>query len=156
MRQSSRRIICIGNRCIASDSAGPLTYDQIASQPLPADVEVIDGGLAGLDLLRFVEGAERVVFVDAVADSECSGGVVVLDVDEVTSNADPAFGHIAGLGYLLRVAPSVLDCEMPEVFLVGIEGVPDQVTIELAAHASLSLAVEGVAPKMSGLPEAIR
>ena len=36
-------------------------------QPLPAGIELIEGGLAGLNLLPLLERGGRVVFVDAVS-----------------------------------------------------------------------------------------
>ena len=54
-----------------------------------------------------------------------------------------AFDHAAGLAYLLRVLPQVLDGQLPEVLLVGIQGEPNDSAVETAAELSLSLAVEG-------------
>lgn len=138
-----KRIICVGNRYNAQDAAGPMVYDHLVRGVLPRDVEVIDGGLAGLDLLRFVQGAQRVVFVDAVSGSDGPDGVVVLDVDEAARRAGAVYDHSAGLGYLLRVLPEVCEGTIPEVLLVGVQGVPDQSTIAAAADMSLTIAVEG-------------
>ena len=46
-----KRIICVGNRHSAADAAGPLVYERLARMERPLDIEVIDGALAGLDLL---------------------------------------------------------------------------------------------------------
>ncbi|MFH1418396.1 MAG: hydrogenase maturation protease [Planctomycetota bacterium] len=137
------RIICVGNRYVAQDAAGPMVYDRLTRRELPCDVEVIDGGLAGLDLLRFLPGAERVVFVDAVFGSDQPDGVVVLDAGDAAKHADAAYDHSAGLAYLLRVLPQVCEAKMPEVLLVGVQGVPDQSTIAAAADMSLTIAAQG-------------
>ena len=138
-----KRIICVGNRYSPRDAAGPLVHDRLTQRELPCDVEVIDGGLAGLDLLRFLQGAQRVVFVDAVFDSDSPDGVVVLDADDAARHAGAAYDHSAGLAYLLRVLPQVCEGEIPEILLVGVQGVPDQSTIAAAADLSLTIAVEG-------------
>ncbi len=135
-----KRIICIGNRYKPNDMAGPMVHDQLAQRELPPDVEVVDGGLAGLNLLRFVEGAERVVFVDAVAGSDVSDGIVLLDVDDAARQAGAEYDHSAGLAYLLRVLPQVCEGTIPEILLVGIQGVPDQSTTVAAADLSLKVA----------------
>ena len=138
-----KRIICVGNRYRSDDSAGPMVYDQLVSDGLPEDIEVIDGGLAGLNLLRFIHGADRVVFIDAVNGFKPSGGVIVLDAKDASRHADTGFGHSAGLSYFLRVLPEVHDGKLPEIFVVGIEGTPDSDKILEAAEVSLKIATLG-------------
>ena len=138
-----KRIICIGNRYDPRDAAGPMVHDLLVQRELPPDVEVIDGGLAGLNLLRHVDGAERVVFVDAVSSCDVPYRVVLLDVDDAARQAGTKFDHSAGLAYLLRVLPQVCDGAIPEVLLVGIQGAADQGAIAAAADLSLTVAADG-------------
>lgn len=138
------RIICVGNRYRPEDSAGPMVYDQLVSNRLPRDIEVIDGGLAGLNLLRFIHDAYRVVFIDAVNGFRPSGGVFVLDTEDASRHADTIFDHSSGLSYCLRVLPEVHDGKLPEIFVVGIEGTPDTDKILKAAELSLKIAAQGV------------
>jgi len=138
-----KRIICVGNRYRPDDSAGPLVYDQLVSNGLPEDIEVIDGGLAGLNLLRFTHGADRVVFIDAVNGFKPSGGVIVLDAKDASRHADAVFGHNAGLSYCLRVLPEVHDGKLPEIFVVGIEGTTNPEKILRAAEMGLKIASQG-------------
>jgi len=120
-----------------------MVYDQLVSNRLPKDIEVIDGGLEGLNLLRFMQGAERVVFIDAVNGFRPLGGVIVLDAKDASRHADTIFGHSAGLAYCLRVLPEVHDGELPEIFVVGIEGTTDPEKILKAAEMSLEIANQG-------------
>ena len=39
---AKKRIICVGNRYRPEDSAGPMVYDQLVSDRLPKDIEVIE------------------------------------------------------------------------------------------------------------------
>jgi hydrogenase maturation protease len=113
------RIICVGNRLVAGDDLGPRVHDLLAGSALPAGIELVDGGLLGLDLLRAVEGSARAVFVDCVEGFAPPGEVVALARREVSDLADGAWGHDAGLPYLFRLLPLVCDGEMPEVTLIG-------------------------------------
>lgn len=140
---AKKRIICVGNRYRPEDSAGPMVYDLLVSNRLPGDIEVIDGGLAGLNLLRFIHGADRVVFIDAVNGFRPSGGVIVLNAEDASRHADTIFGHSAGLAYCLRVLPEVHDDKLPEIFVVGIEGATDPDKILKAAEMSLKIANQG-------------
>ena len=114
-----RRIICIGNRHVPEDSAGFKVFSRLSKMTLDGDIEIVDGGLGGLDLIRFVEGAKSVVFVDSIAGF--GKGTMVLSSDQVAALADAEFSHRAGLPYLLRVLPAVCDGPLPEIKIVGID-----------------------------------
>lgn len=136
------RIICIGNGLEAGDRAGPALFERLSQVALPAGVELFDGGLGGLDLLPLVEGAERVIFVDALAGGGNCPPVSLLDVEEVASVASGGYGHQAGLPFLLRALP--LACETPPpVEVVGIAGRATPETLDRAASLCLRLAQEG-------------
>lgn len=141
--ECKKRIICVGNRFRHEDSAGPMVYDQLANHRLPGDIEVIDGGLAGLNLLRFMYGADRIVFIDAVNGFKPFDGVIVLNAKDASRHADTIFGHSAGLAYCLRVLPEVHDGKLPEIFVVGIEGDTDPDKILKAAKISIKIATHG-------------
>lgn len=139
-----RRIICIGNRFDPRDSAGPRVFDQLTSMDLPAGVEVIDGGLAGLNLLRFFDDADRIVLVDAVTGCGTPGEVIVLAPEEVIA-LEEGFGHGAGLPYLLQVLRASGAMATCDVMVVGLEGRPDEHAIERAARISLKLLTQASA-----------
>lgn len=135
-----KRIICVGNRFAPGDTTGSLVYEHLLRAPLPRDLEVIDGGLGGLDLLRFVEGAERVVFVDSVSGFAERGQTIVLDLAEAQALAGDAYDHAAGLPYLLRALPCVCAGAIPEVLVVGVEGDAEPAVVGAAAELALRLA----------------
>lgn len=141
-----KRIITVGNRYVPEDAAGPRVCDRLRAQALPSDVEVIDGGLAGLDLLGFVEGAERVVFVDRSVGASPQA-VFAAPALELELGDSAGYDHGAGLGYLLRMLPKLLDGPQPEVLLVGVEDEPSAPVVEQAATLALQVAVEGLAAR---------
>ena len=62
---------------------------------------------------------------------------------DAAAQAGPAYDPNAGLAYLLKALPHVLEGPGPEVVLVGIHGTPCQDTIARAAEASLMLTASG-------------
>ena len=92
------RIICVGNRHVRRDDFGPRVYDCLAAQPLPAALDIVDGGLAGLDLLRYLEDGRRVVFVDTVEGFTASGKIVVLGAAEIARQCTGGFGQTSFFG----------------------------------------------------------
>lgn len=133
------RIICIGNRFLDRDAAGPRVFDALSRHPLPEGVELVDGGTAGLNLLGLVDGAERVIFVDAVEGFLPQAGITVLDAAEVPPPA-AVYDHGAGLSYLLNVIPSACDRAPSSIFVVCVEGDPEERLIAEAARTSIRLA----------------
>ena len=131
-------IICLGNRFVPGDDAGCRVFDCLKADA-PDDLEIIDGGLCGLDLLRMVEGKKRVVFVDAVAGMAEPGDIVALDREQVAAFAG-SYGHGAGLPYLMRLLPEVCETPFPEITLVGIEGIADAPAIRALAARCLEVA----------------
>lgn len=137
------RIICLGNRLVAADAAGGAVCDRLRETVLPDGVEVIDGGLGGLDLLRFLEGADRVVLVDSVLGFGEPGEVVNLDPAELAASGAASYGHHSGLAYLLAAAPLACDRPPGEITVVGVEATHDRRSVERAAAAALAAATEG-------------
>jgi len=145
-----KRIICIGNRYAPQDAAGYQVYERLLQSTLPPDVKVIDGGLAGLNLWRFVEGAELVVFVDQVTVSDRNdnawGEIVVLEAAGVGAQPQSRYRYSAGLAHLLRILPEVCVGVIPRILVVGIEGQPDEDAIDRAAALALQVLVKHANP----------
>jgi len=156
MSPTTERIICVGNRWTKLDAAGPRVYDRLVTLEHSPEIEVIDAGLAGIDLLAFMEGATRIVFVDALTEVTGVPGVHRLEAMNVARWSGEAYDHGAGLGYLLRILPDVWEGELPTIELVGIEGPPTRDMVDRAAHLCLRLlsANGGVAePPRTGASE---
>ncbi len=136
------RILCIGNRFVGGDDFGLRVYDTLAGMERPADVEIVDGGLAGLNLLRYLEDGLQVVFVDAVSGFAPTGEITIIDGDIIARQATGRFGHEAGLPFLLHILPAVVDNPPPRIRLIGCEGEASDGAVLDAAHLSLQLALE--------------
>lgn len=134
-----RRIVCVGNALCDGDRAGPAAYERLRRSPLPRGVEVLDGGLAGLELLGAFEGAERVVFIDSVRGFGAPGEVVVLAPGEAAAGG---FDHAGGLAYVLGVYRAVLPAPHPEVSLVGVEEPMGPASADEAARRAVALCTE--------------
>ncbi|MBI4955940.1 MAG: hydrogenase maturation protease [Myxococcales bacterium] len=138
------RIVCLGNRYTAADDLGPRVYDWLAARALPPNVDVVDGGLGGLDLAPIVERSRRVVFVDAVVGLAAPDEVLVLDAAALAREAageagEVGYGHGGGLAYLLRALPIVC-ASPPPCALVGAAAPASQGLVARVAARALGLA----------------
>ena len=85
------------------------------------DLEIVDGGTAGLDLLPYIENRDRVLLVDAVNFRQEPGYIGVLENQEVpTLFATKDSLHHLGLMDVLAAA-QLLDRSPREVCLIGIQ-----------------------------------
>ena len=147
------KIICIGNRLIPEDAFAMDVYDLLAVQNPLSGIEIIEGGIGGLNLLGHLENGGNIVFVDTISGFS-QNKIVVLNQQEIIDSLETEdfhYGHDSGIAYLLSVLPLVCDTPLPDaVFLVGFE--VQQFTrecqsmdkiIEKAAAMSLEIALNG-------------
>jgi hydrogenase maturation protease len=85
-----RLAIGLGNPLMGDDGIGWHVAGRLAADPrLPADVEAIPGGTDLLGCAARIEGRQRVVVIDAIADDAEPGSVSVVngDLDERQEHA---------------------------------------------------------------------
>ena len=112
-------ILGLGNILLGDEGVGVRVIEQLLSRPLPDEIEVIDGGTAGYELINFFEGKEKVIIVDAVKTNDTPGSVYKLDLALVQEDETVQLSlHQIGLKNVFKMA-SLMDLN-PEVTLVGI------------------------------------
>jgi hydrogenase maturation protease len=120
--QAQVTLIGLGNLLLKDEGAGIHAVRYIEEHcEVPPGLEIVDGGTSGLDLLPFIEGRDRVLFVDAVNFRREPGYIGELNNSEI-----PAFFqiksslHHLGLADVLAAA-QLLDTLPPEICLIGIQ-----------------------------------
>jgi len=112
-------ILGLGNILLGDEGVGVRVVEQLLSHPLPDEIEVIDGGTAGYELINFFEGKEKVIIVDAVKTDDTPGSVYKMDLSVVQEDETVQLSlHQIGLKNVFRMA-SMMDLN-PEVTLIGI------------------------------------
>jgi hypothetical protein len=71
--------------------------------------------------------------------------LAMLDVRVLWHPSVSAHTHAAGLPYLLRVLPEVLDAPLPEIVVLGIPATADEEMLDRAARLSLEAVHGGAA-----------
>ena len=112
-------ILGLGNILLGDEGVGVRVIEQLLTHPLPDQIEVIDGGTAGYELINFFEGKEKVIIVDAVKTNDTPGSVYKMDLSAVQEDDTVQLSlHQIGLKNVFKMA-SLMDLN-PEVTLVGI------------------------------------
>jgi hydrogenase maturation protease len=68
-------ILGLGNVIMGDEGVGVHTVRAIEKQPLPPNVECLDGGTGGFILLEPLQQADRIIMIDATADENPYGTV---------------------------------------------------------------------------------
>jgi hydrogenase maturation protease len=99
---------------------------------LPPELEVVDGGTSGLDLLPYIEARERVLLVDAVNFRQDPGYIGVLENEEIPAlfAAKESLHHLGLMDVL--AAAKLLDASPREICLIGIQPLRLEIGIELS------------------------
>src|SRR5512147_954276 len=115
-------IIGVGNLLLKDEGVGVHAVRELRQKALPAGVEVLDGGVAGIGLLDFFPGAQKLVLIDAADMNLAPGTVVRFTPEEIRSlPGGPKFSaHDVGLLEVLELA-SALGQSPPEVVVIGVQ-----------------------------------
>ncbi len=118
-------ILGIGNILMSDEGLGVHIVNRMldSGMSIPDDVEVVDGGTAGFDLIPLMQGRDKIVIVDALKADDRPGSVYRFRPDRLTSSANRMSLHEIGIMEVIRVLR--LMGETPEIEIVGV--VPEDV-----------------------------
>jgi len=116
----TRHIVCFGNELHGDDGFGIRVYAQLCRLTWPKDVEVFNAGIAGLNVLRFLEDCSQAILVDALANFGNVGEVLLLKPEDLVDRPEQLTGHGLGIPYLLE-ALKVIREPQPDILIVGVE-----------------------------------
>ncbi len=115
-------LIGLGNILLRDEGVGVHAVTALQQKfQFSEDLTLLDGGTLGLDLLPYVEGRERLLFIDALDSGKSPGTISLLEDEEVPSHLAPSLSfHQVGLVDLL-FALKFKGGSQPGVTLVGVQ-----------------------------------
>ena len=123
-------VLGIGNLVMSDDAIGVLVAQQLQSRYLfPENVEIVDGGTLGLDLLPKLENITHLIMVDAVETGDQAGTCVRLCGQELPIALETKLSpHQMGLKDLLAVS-ELMGHTPSEMVLIGVQ--PGSIEMEI-------------------------
>lgn len=133
-------VLGLGNILLSDEGVGVRAVEELARQdPLPPDVEVLDGGTSGMDLLDQIAGRAHLIVIDAVRTGRPPASVVRLAGEEVpaffSSRLSP---HQLGLSDVLAVL-RLMDAAPARITVIGVEPVCLDLDLELSPAVAARL-----------------
>jgi hydrogenase maturation protease len=114
-------VLGVGNTLMGDDGVGVHAVQVLADcYELPANVRVVDGGVAGLRLLGEFAGVDYLIIVDAVRRGGVPGSIYRLGQADLHSRHGPfVSAHEVGIAELLAAAE--FSGRLPQTQIVGVE-----------------------------------
>jgi hydrogenase maturation protease len=115
-------IMGLGNILMMDEGVGVHTINAFQKRyRVPDYAEIIDGGSAGLDLLPFIEGREKLLMVDAVNFDREPGYIDILENEEIPAkfSTKTSLHHLGLLDVLSIVKLS--DALPKDMCIIGIQ-----------------------------------
>jgi hydrogenase maturation protease len=126
-------VLGLGNILLQDDGLGVRTLEQLkARYRLPQEVQVMDGGVLGLDLLPYLDKVAGLLIIDAVRTGQPPGSLVRLEDESISAAlALKVSSHQVGLQELLATS-HFLGTLPPRVVLWGMEPTALEWSVDLS------------------------
>lgn len=140
-------VLGLGNILLSDEGVGVHVIHLLRERyRFPQEVEVLDGGTLGLDLLPYIEEADRLLVIDALEMGAEPGAIARLQDDEVPAFLSAKISpHQMGLADLLAVA-RLRGFYPGELVLWGVQ--PGVMSVGLALSPPVAAQVEVLVSKV--------
>ncbi len=152
-------VMGLGNLLMSDDGLGSRVISELEKRYLPCEeVNLLDGGTLGLDLLPRLEGVDKLLIVDALQMGVEPGLVFRLEGEEVPrAFANKLSVHQMGLQDLLAVAE--LQGHLPsELVVIGAQSAEIEMVMELspAVEAAFEKVVSAVLAELESWGQSLK
>ena len=121
LSQKNTLILGIGNILLKDEGIGVHVVNRLKEMDLPENVEVLDGGTAGLDLTDFIANRKKVIIIDTVKAGEKPGTIYRL-TEKNLRTGQKAIMSFHEIDFLDALYMSEVMGEKPEeTVVIGIE-----------------------------------
>ena len=135
-------ILGIGNILMGDEGVGVHVVNSLEKAALPADVEVLDGGVGSFLLLEPMQDADKVILIDATIDGQMAGSVRRITPKYSKDYPKTLTAHDIGLKDLIDVFYLLGDSPEVTLFAVSIPSLQDM-------HMELSPELEQAVPRVA-------
>jgi len=77
------KIIGFGNKFRSDDGIGIRIIKELEKLEFFKDIEIIDGGTSGTDLIFWIKNCEKIIIIDAIDTGQNTGDVINIKVDDI-------------------------------------------------------------------------
>jgi hydrogenase maturation protease len=135
-------VLGVGNILMQDEGFGVRVVEELTRRyRFPDNVQVLDGGTLGMELLRFITGADRLVIIDAVSGGGEPGELYRFANEDVKAYFKNKVSlHELGIQDVLA-ALELLEQPVQEIVIFGIQPAVIDVGLELSETVQPGIAV---------------
>ena len=139
-------ILGIGNILLQDEGVGVHVVHELQKRSLPDNVEVIDAGTSGLDILLSQEGLYKLVVIDAIKAGNKPGTVYKTRLN-TWPRCEPHAISLHQFGLLCSLtAAEKMNCAPDEIVIIGVE--PGQIDLGLEPSEPVKQSIPKVIEKI--------
>ena len=113
-------VLGVGNLLLKDEGIGVHVISEMRKKALPSHVEIVDGGIAGLDLVHIFDDVDKLIVVDAVDAGSDPGAIFKFGPDDVKEMKNEKLSlHQVSLLEALKIAKAMGKC--PDTTIIGIQ-----------------------------------
>jgi len=131
-------ILGVGNYLMSDDGLSVHVLERLQNSNLiPQEIEMVDGGTCGLDLLQYLEGVTNLIIIDAVNQrGGVPGTIIRLQGDQVPVYLSLKISpHDIGLPDLLATA-KLRDLYPENIVVLGIQPASLELSVDLSPQVA--------------------
>ncbi len=139
----SALVLGIGNLLIGDEGVGCLAVEELIKRyQMPSDVECVDGGTAGFELLPLIDNKDHVILIDALRNDMTPGTVVKIEGEDVPQSfLSSITPHQLGISDVLAAA-ALTDTLPKKMVLFGVE--PKQLDVGIGLSPEVAIGMEKI------------
>jgi len=114
-------ILGVGNILLKDEGVGVRAIEKLQRDyKFPSNVEIMDGGTAGLGLLNLFDGVDHLIIVDAIQGNDSPGSLYCFKFEDISANIPKKFSpHQIGILETLTVK-KVLG-KIPDTTIIAVQ-----------------------------------
>ena len=126
-------VLGIGNIILSDEGFGVRVVEYLKKNfTFPDNVNLIDGGTLGVELLHFIAGTRRLLIIDSINGGAAAGKIFHLRGDEIKNHfAQKISAHEVGIQDVLTML-ELTDKKIPHVELIGAQPFSLEAGVELS------------------------
>ena len=119
-------ILGIGNILLRDEGIGVRVIEALKKLQLPENVELVDGGTAGADLLDIISNRSRVIIIDAIEGDYSTGSIVCFGNEDIEKLQGYGINSLHNINIMETLAMArLLGSHTENIVIVGIK--PDSI-----------------------------
>lgn len=140
-------VLGVGNILLSDDGFGVHTVEYLKqNNPIMEQVEILDGGTLGLDLLPTLRGVKHLILIDAISGGSLPGTVHVIEKKDLSLYfRDKVSVHQLGIQEVLSLL-EVLEDPVEDILVLGVE--PESLEVGLRMSTVVAEQVPHVAKRV--------